>query len=51
MRKENNQIYIVEKDDTIDKIASKYNKNPVEILIKNSISPGMIKEGLVLYID
>ena len=39
MKKEFNTIYIVEKFDTIETIAKKYNKNPVEILLKNNITP------------
>lgn len=50
MKKEFNSIYIVQEQDNIEKIAKKYGKNPVEILIYNSVTPDMIKKGLILYI-
>lgn len=51
MKKDFNDFYIVQKNDTIDSIASKYNTNPTSILIKNHMSPKMIKEGTVLFIE
>lgn len=50
MKKELNEIYIVEENDTVEKIAKKYNKNEIAILINNSILPSMLKKGCVLYI-
>lgn len=50
MKKDYNIFYIVQKGDTIDKIAKKYQINPTTILINNFISPQMIKEGCVLFI-
>lgn len=46
-----NKIYVVQKFDTIDTIAKKYNVNPFSILIKNNLTPKMIKEGIVLFIE
>ena len=50
MKKQNLPIYIVKKSDTLNSIAQKYNINPTEILIKNSITPKQIKEGTILSI-
>lgn len=50
MKKEFNTFYIVQKGDTIEKIAEKYQINATSILIRNNITPKMIKEGKVLYI-
>ena len=50
MKKVLNEIYIVQEDDTIDSIASKYNVYPISILILNNIIPKMIKKGKVLFI-
>ena len=50
MKKEYNNLYIVQKEDNIEKIAEKYNVSAMSILIHNNITPSMIKEGLVLYI-
>ncbi len=51
MKKELNQIYIVQENDNIEKIAKKYKINPINILISNKISPKMIKKGVILYIN
>ncbi len=51
MKKEINNFYIVEEDDNIDTIAKKYKKSPIEILIKNGITPNMIIKEMVLYIN
>ena len=50
MKKEFNQYYIVEEGETIQSIALKLNKNPIEILLSNALTPNMIKKGYVLYI-
>lgn len=50
MKKELNEIYIVESQDDIEKIAKKYQKNTIEILIKNNLLPNMIKKGNILFI-
>ncbi len=50
MKKEFNQIYIIEKNDNIEKIAKKYNKNPLNILINNKILPNKLKKGDILII-
>ena len=50
MKKEFNKYYLVKEDETIESIATKLNKNPLEILLSNRITPNMIKKGLVLYI-
>lgn len=50
MKKEFNKLYIVQKNDTIESIAKKYNVSTLSILIANNITPSMIKENLVLYI-
>ena len=50
MKKQNLPIYIVKKSDTLNSIAQKYNINPTEILIQNSITPKQIKEGTILSI-
>ena len=51
MIKENNRFYIVKKDDNLEKIAQKYNISPIKVLILNNLTPEMIKEGQVLFID
>lgn len=48
MKKQLNNFYIVQKHDNIETIAQKYNLNPVAILIKNNLTPSMIKEGVIL---
>ena len=48
MRKENLAIYIVQKGDTLNSIASRYNVSPTEILIQNAIVPRQIREGMVI---
>ncbi len=50
MKKMLNEIYIVKQNDTIDLIASKYNINPISILLYNNITPKMISKGKVLFI-
>ena len=51
MKKEYNQIYIVQEGDNIEKIAEKYKISPLSILIANNITPKMIKKGKVLFIN
>ncbi len=50
MKKELNEIYIVNENDTLEKIAQKYGINEISILIKNNTLPSMIKKGYVLFI-
>lgn len=50
MKKEYNQIYIVKENDSIEKIAEKYNVSTLSILIANNVTPKMIKKGKVLFI-
>ncbi len=50
MKKELNYIYIVQEGDNIESIAKKYGVSAMRILIKNSISPSMVKKGKVLII-
>lgn len=50
MQKEFNKLYIVEQNDNIDKIAKKLNVTAISILIKNNITPNMIKKGMILII-
>ena len=50
MKKEFNNIYIAQENDSIDSIAKKYNTSPIKILIENSITPAMIKKGVYLII-
>ncbi len=50
MKKFLNEFYIVQKKDTIDSIAKKYDVNAMIILITNNITPKMLKEGMLLYI-
>lgn len=50
MKKEMNNYYIVEENDNLEKIAKKYQINPIKILILNKITPNKIKKGLILYI-
>ena len=51
MIKKNNQFYIVKKNDNLEKIAKKYNIPPLKILILNNLTPDMIRERIVLFID
>ena len=51
MIKKLNKFYTVKKDDNLGNIAKKYNIAPVKILIMNNITPDMIKEGKILYIN
>ncbi len=50
MKKSCNEIYIVEKGDTIGSIAERNNVNPTTILLANNLTPAMIKPGRALYI-
>ena len=50
MQKVRNEIYVVQANDTLNSIATKYEINPTIILIQNSITPNLIKEGQILYI-
>ena len=50
MQKELNFIYIVQEGDNIESIAKKYGVSAMKILIKNSVSPSMIKKGKILVI-
>ena len=50
MKKSLNSVYIVQQGDNIEKIAKKYNISTISILIKNNITPNMIKKGRVLII-
>lgn len=50
MQKELNFIYIVQDGDNIESIAKKYGVSAMKILIKNSVSPSMIKKGKILII-
>ena len=45
-----NELYIVQENDTLSSIAKKYNVNPTSILIINNIPPKNIQKGFVLYI-
>ncbi len=49
--KKNNLYYVVKKDDNLEEIAKKYKINPLKILILNNITPNMIKEGKILFIE
>ncbi len=51
MKKQLNKIYIIEKNDNLEKIAKKYKKNQLEILIKNNLTPNMIKKGRILVLN
>ncbi len=46
----NNELYVIQENDTLSSIAEKYNINPTSILIINNISPKNIRKGFVLYI-
>jgi len=48
MRKEFIKIYKIQKGDTLNSIAKKFNTNPTAILIENNISPKSIREGKIL---
>ena len=50
MKKEFNNIYIIEENDTIESIALKYGKKPIEILIYNSMTPKMVTRGNIIII-
>ena len=50
MKKFYNNIYIVNQNDTIEKIAQKFNVSSISILILNNVTPNMIKKGLALII-
>lgn len=45
-----NSLYIVEENDSLDKIAEKFKINPTTLLIANNISPKSIRKGFVLFI-
>lgn len=51
MEKEKNIIYIVQENDTIEKIAEKFHISAIKIMINNNISPKILKKGIVLYIE
>lgn len=51
MIKKNNQYYIVKKGDNLENIAQKYKIQPLKILILNNLTPEMIKEGKLLFIN
>ena len=48
MKKENLPIYRVQKGDTLNSIALKYNINPTQILVENAITPSQIREGMII---
>jgi len=48
LKKELNNFYIVQKGDNIETIAKKYGLSTISILIKNNLTPAMIKEGIIL---
>lgn len=50
MKKNANPYYIVQKDETIQQIASVCNVHPISLLITNGILPKDIKKGIVLKI-
>ena len=51
MIKKNNNFYFVQKNDNLEKIAKKYNISPLKILILNNLTPDMIREGIILFIE
>ncbi len=51
MLKKNNLFYIVQQNDDIEIIAKKYNINSTKILLLNNLTPYMIREGKILYIN
>ena len=50
MKKEYNQIYIVQEGDNIENISKKYSVSPISILLCNNITPKLVKKGKVLVI-
>ncbi len=51
MKKIKDDIYVVKNGDTLASIAKAYNVNPTFILLANNLTPKMICEGTVLYIQ
>lgn len=51
MIKKYNKYYIVKKNDNLINISRKYKINPIKILLENNLTPEMIREGRVLYIN
>lgn len=51
MFKKNNNFYLIQKNDNLEKIAKKYNIPALKILIINNLLPDMIKEGRILFIE
>ena len=45
-----NDVYFVQKGDTLEKKKKKFQINPTTLLIKNNITPKMITTGFILVV-
>lgn len=45
-----NDVYFVQKGDSLESISKKFQINPTTLLIKNNITPKMITTGFILIV-
>lgn len=45
-----NDVYFVQKEDSLESISKKFNINSTTLLIKNNITPKMITTGFILVV-